>query len=209
MGAELHPEIMSSLELAADLCQQLGFEVVDASPPIDYRLLAESTGQIINTHVAQSIMPQLEKRGLALDTELLEEGTRRMARRGAEVSAMQYIAAMDTIKAMAVQMQEFHSVYDVLVSPVITQPPAKLGWLDMNSDDMKTYSKRFGAYSGFCSLFNATGQPSMSVPLHHTDAGLPVGVMFSAQWGADRQLLQLAYRLEQEVQWNTRRPEMC
>ncbi len=101
-------------------------------------------------------------------------------------------------------MEAFHCSYDILVSPVLTQPPAQLGWLDMNSDDMRAYALRFSSYSGFCSLFNATGQPSISVPVHHSDDGLPIGIMFSAGWGEDAVLLQLARQFENVVQWINR-----
>jgi len=55
-------------------------------------------------------------------------------------------------------------------------------------------------------LFNATGQPGMSVPLHQAADGLPVGVMFSAKWGKDLELLQLANLLQKTVNWDSRRP---
>ena len=205
-GAEIHPEVSASLEVTADLCRQLGFQVSDAVPPIDYELLAGSASKIINIHVAQSIYAQLEKRGLSIDTELLEEGTRRMAKRGSQTSATEYLAAIDELNTIARKMDTFHDHHDLLVSPVLSQPPAPLGWLDMNSSDIKTYIKRFQSYSGFCSLFNATGQPSMSVPLHQTVDGLPVGVMFSAKWGKDLELLQLANLLQQTVNWDSLRP---
>ena len=71
----------------------------------------------------------------------------------------------------------------------------------MNSDDMKQYTARFKAYSGFTALYNGTGQPSMSMPLHQTADGLPVGVMFTGAWGADALLLRLARQIEQASPW--------
>jgi len=208
LGAEIHPEVGMALETTVRLLEKLGHQVSDRIPPVDYRALPGLTGPIINVHVAQSILPQLEKRGVGLESPLLEEATRRMARRGAEVSATEYVDAVDGIRQVAQQMETFFGDFDVLISPVLSQPPAPLGWLDMNSDDMKTYVQRFSKYSGFCALFNATGQPSISLPLHHSDAGLPIGVMFSSRWGADAELLQLARQLEREVQWETRRPTL-
>lgn len=207
-GAEIHPEVSQAMELTRELLTQLGHQVNDAIPPVDYRKLGGFTANIINLHVAQSILPQLQKRGETLDTPLLEEGTRRMARRGAELSASDYVDSVDGIHQVAEDMASFHGNYDILVSPVMTQPPAPLGWLDMDSDDMRTYAQRFSSYSGFSSLFNATGQPSISLPIHHSSDGLPIGVMFSARWGADSELLQLARQLETAVNWDTRRPNI-
>lgn len=206
LGAHLHPEVSKAMEQTRELLEQFGHQVSDAAPPVDYRQLTGFTGNIINVHVAQSIMPQLAKREESPDTSLLEEGTRRMAKRGSELAACDYIAAIDGIRSIAKEMEAFHRSYDILVSPVLTQPPAQLGWLDMNSDDMRTYALRFSSYSGFCSLFNATGQPSISVPVHHSDDGLPIGIMFSAGWGEDAVLLQLARQFENVVQWINRQP---
>lgn len=208
LGAPIDPEVEASLELAVELLEQMGYDLREAVPPVDYRTLAEYAGRIINASVAEIVMPQLEKRGLDLDTPMLEESTRRMARRGAVLTATDYVEALDFLTATAADMQAFHRDFDVLVSPVLTQPPARLGWLDMNSDDMRTYAQRFTQYGGFCALFNATGQPSISLPLHMTATGLPVGVLFSAAWGQDLRLLQLAWCLEQELQWQRRKPPL-
>ena len=79
---------------------------------------------------------------------------------------------------------------------VQTRAPVPHGWLDMNSNDLREYSTRFGQYSGFVALYNATGAPSMSVPLGLSPDGLPIGMLFSAPWGQDLLLLQLARSLE-------------
>ncbi len=206
LGATVHPQVQKSLDIATDLLKQAGHEVAEASPGIDYRQLMKFSGDIINLHVAQAIFPQLEKRGENLDTPLLEKATNRMAARGKTLAARDYVAAIDGLHGIAMDMEAFHRRYDVLVSPVLSQPPAPLGWLDMNSEDLKTYAQRFAQYSGFCALFNATGQPSVSLPIHHDSENLPIGVLFSSTWGSDARLLQLAQQLENEIQWCRRQP---
>ena len=54
--------------------------------------------------------------------------------------------------------------YDILLSPVLAAPPVKIGEIDMNTNDMKTYIERLTKYSPFTGIFNQSGQPSMSVP---------------------------------------------
>jgi amidase len=56
-------------------------------------------------------------------------------------------------------------------------------------------------YVPFTPLFNATGQPAMSVPLHWNDAGLPIGMQFVARLGHDATLFRLAAQLEQAQPW--------
>ena len=98
-------------------------------------------------------------------------------------------------------MNKFHKSYDVIISPVLSKEPAKLGWLDMDSEDMRNYTNNFRAYSGFTSIYNGTGQPSMSMPLHRSENGLPIGVMFTSKWGSDALLLGLAKQLEVLKPW--------
>ena len=55
------------------------------------------------------------------------------------------------------QLQDFYQQYDVIIQPVLTKAPAKIGWLDMNSQDLREYGGRFTAYSGITALANGTG----------------------------------------------------
>ena len=91
--------------------------------------------------------------------------------------------------------------YDVLLSPVLASPPVKIGTIDMNTNDMKTYVERLTKYSPFTGIFNQSGQPSMSVPLFRTKDNLPVGSMFSAAFGNENLLFSLAGQLEQAQPW--------
>jgi len=193
---EVDPDCIAAVDLAARLCEDAGFHVEELAPPVNYEALGAAMGELINIHVAQIIMPQLEKRQLTLDNAELEEATRRMAARGSKTSATDYLDALDRIRAAEQQMQAFHKHVDIVLSPVLSTPPAPLGWLDMDGD-IRTYASRFAEYSGFTALYNGTGQPSVSVPLYRNPANLPVGVMFSAGWGKDHLLLQLGSMMEQ------------
>lgn len=207
-GGDVDPQVLAALDATAQLCRDLGHRVTEAGPPVDYPELARHFGTITNVHTAQVVQPQLERRGLRLEAAPLEAATRRMVERGLEVSGMEFAAALDGAHLAAQQMASFHRQFDVLLSPVTALPPVPLGWLDMDSQNLRDYGKRFGAYSGFCALYNATGQPSMSVPLMQSPQGLPLGMMFSAAWGADGLLLRLARQLEQALPWASRHPPL-
>jgi amidase/6-aminohexanoate-cyclic-dimer hydrolase len=68
------------------------------------------------------------------------------------------------------------------------------------------YGRELVSFMPFTQLYNVTGQPSMSVPLHWTSDGLPVGVMFSARFGDEATLFRLAAQLEEARSWRTARP---
>jgi amidase len=61
---------------------------------------------------------------------------------------------------------------------------------------------------GDTGLYNQTGQPSISLPLHWSKDKLPMGMMFTAAYGNDALLLQLARQLEESVPWSDRRPPL-
>ena len=157
--------------------------------------------KLINTFIHKRINTRLRELNLKLEDAQIENSTRIVAKLGSMVTVQEYISAQDTIFATELQLREFHKSYDLILSPVLAKTPAKLGWLDMNSDDMKNYVERFRTYSGFTSIYNGTGQPSMSVPTMRTDSGLPIGVMLTGRWGSDSQLLRLASELEQINPW--------
>ena len=117
-----------------------------------------------------------------------------MAKGGAKVTASDYVKARDSLRRLELAMHAFHQTVDIIVSPVLSKPPAPLGWLNMNSTDLKDYAAKFSQYSGFTAFYNGTGAPSMSVPLHSTSAGLPIGIQMSADWGQDALLLKLVQR---------------
>ena len=98
--------------------------------------------------------------------------------------------------------------HDILLSPTMCQPPHPLGVLDMNSTNDKAYLDAFYASIGFTSLFNASGNPAMSVPLVWSRAGLPLGVQFVAPFGAEGLLFRLASQLESAAPWVDRRPPL-
>ena len=65
---------------------------------------------------------------------------------------------------------------------------------------------RAAALVPFTPVFNATGQPAVSLPLHHSAAGLPIGVQLVAPYGREDVLIRVAAQLEQAAPWDERRP---
>ena len=93
------------------------------------------------------------------------------------------------------KMGAFLTRYDVILSTTLAGPPPKLGYFDQNGD-VQTFTERVTEYLSVTPLHNATGTPAMSVPLHWTADGLPVGVHFAGRYGEEATLLALGAELE-------------
>ena len=200
-GLPVDPECLEAVQLCAKNCELLGHRVEEIEPPIDYGPISSSMSKLINTFISRRVNARLEELNLNFEAAQIENSTRLIAMFGCKVTAQELISAKDEIFKAQLQLYEFHKSVDLILSPVLAKTPAKLGWLDMDSDDLKNYTERFRSYSGFTSIYNGTGQPSMSVPTMRTDNGLPVGVMLTGKWGSDSQLLQLASELEKINPW--------
>ena len=103
---------------------------------------------------------------------------------------------------------KFQQTYDVILSPTLAKPPVKLGVLSLSPESLPAFTKEVTEFGPHTALYNVTGQPSMSVPLHWSPEGLPIGVMFSGRFGEDSMLLRLAAQLEKAKPWRERKPKI-
>lgn len=94
----------------------------------------------------------------------------------------------------------FYQDYDVLLTPTLAEDTPLIGHLDPSADYQQVID-RLVEWAAFTPVQNATGEPSMSLPLAQSSNGMPVGMMFSAPMGMERRLLELAYELEQAQPW--------
>jgi Asp-tRNA(Asn)/Glu-tRNA(Gln) amidotransferase A subunit family amidase len=163
---------------------------------------------LLNADVRAKVEAGAEVLGKEPSSDDVEYATWRMAEAGKELKAVRYLQAIQTIHRTGRQIARFFEDFDILLSPVLLQPPISLGILDMMSEDTETYIENMSSFFGFTSLFNVTGQPSMSVPLHWSDDGLPVGLQFTARFGDEALLFRLASQLEAAQPWKDRRPSM-
>lgn len=97
--------------------------------------------------------------------------------------------------------------YDVVLTPTLATLPLPVGALRDDADPLADFEaqKRF---TPFTSLWNVTGMPAISLPLHQSADGLPIGVMLAARPAEEATLLALAAQLEQALPWEDRRPSL-
>jgi amidase len=133
-----------------------------------------------------------------------------MAEAGAGYTATDYLLALDYLRTLARDIVAFWDGHDILVTPTLAQPPVPVGGLDPDpgAPAMQMLEKA-AAWVPFTPVVNVTGQPAISLPLHHSADGLPIGVQLIGPPAGEELLLSLSGQLEQARPWLERRPELA
>jgi amidase/6-aminohexanoate-cyclic-dimer hydrolase len=209
-GEAVHPECAAAVEASARLCAELGHEVIEAAPSgFDWEEVLRSVVTIMASGTALAVRERSRGLGRAPREDELEPATWGAVRLAESIHGPDYLLALAGIHAFARVVARFFDRYDVLLTPVLAQPTAPLGRWAMSNPDFLDY--RLGPnglkhYVAFTPFANATGQPAMSVPLHWSAGGLPIGSHFIGRFGDEATLLKLARQLEQARPWRDRRP---
>ena len=203
---KIDDDVVASIENTAKLCEGLGHHVERASPEPHLEALSEAIGIIISANVALTLQQRADALGTEVTPDVVENITFRMFENGKEFSADQYAKATLINHQAGRVLGDFMENYDLILSPVLTKPPVKIGEIDMSSNDVRTYIERLSSYSCFTGLYNQTGQPSISVPLGFSKLDLPIGSMFTSAFGNDELLISIASQLEEAQPWKDKKP---
>jgi amidase len=121
------------------------------------------------------------------------------------MSANDFTGAMSSLQAATRNGITATAQYDVLLTPTVAQPPVPVGWFRETGDPAVEF-ERMKQWTPFTAIFNATGQPAVSVPLHWSPDGLPIGVMFVGRPADEGTLISLSAQLEEVRPWRRRTP---
>ena len=190
---------------AAKLCERLGHRVEKVALPIDNAMFRQSFLNVITVSIARNLEDAAKILGHEVTENDVEPATWSMYKNGNKISSVAYSRSIAYMHQVGLAMAKFQEKYDVILSPTLAKPPILLGLLSL--DDPARFGKEVGEFSPYTALYNVTGQPSMSVPLHWTNDGLPVGVMFSGRFGDEGTLFRLASQLEKAKPWANQKPE--
>jgi amidase len=146
--------------------------------------------------------------GRPVTAETVEPLTWALAEAGRHRSGADYLGAIQGLQMITRAIATFMRDWDVILTPVLAEPPPTLGSFDALPDNPLAGFVRAAEYVPFTPIANATGQPAMSVPLFWTDAGLPLGAHFIGRFGDEATLFRLAAQLEATRPWMDRRPEL-
>lgn len=208
LGDPLDPACETAIRETAALCESLGHQVVEAAPDFDAEEMWYNFTTLLASAVAWALADWARRLGRDLDEDRFEPFVWALSERGRGVGAADYLLAMQDVQRQVRAYSEFFVAHDLWLTTTLGQPPVPLGSL-VYRDDPFELRRRTAAFSPFTYLANASGQPAISLPLHWTDDGLPVGLHFVARYGEEAVLLRLAARLEEARPWVDRRPPVC
>jgi amidase/6-aminohexanoate-cyclic-dimer hydrolase len=210
-GAKIHPEVAEAVRAAGKLLESMGHVVEPMRPKADVPGMMRAWTDIVAVGTALGIRSALKGRPLTPD---LVEGVGRGAVAHAEtLHPTRYLEAVGEIHAFGRQMAGvFDAGPDILLSATLAEPPATVGRFAHDTTDYvgyRTGPQGIFAYSPFCAIFNASGQPAASLPLGWSRDGLPIGIHLAAAFGQDETLIALCAEVERAAPWGAKRAPMA
>lgn len=207
-GRPIDPEIQAALEATAALLKGLGHEVVEKGLGIDYRALYAARAPVSGANFAADMGRLIAQLGREPEEHELEPLTWASLKGGRKVTGEQAFRGWQDLRVLNRKTLAFFEDWDVYLSPVLGTPVPEIGYLDPVALEPKEMNRRQGGVFPYTPPFNFTGQPSLSLPLHMSANGLPVGMMFTARFADEATLFRLAAQLEKEAPWKDRRPQL-
>ena len=209
-GADVHPECVAATEQAATLLESLGHEVDEGAPRWDAEEFVERFKEVWIAELGTSVEALGPVLAHPISPDQVEPLTREMLETARQMGVIQGFRALGTLRAYARRVVRWWADHDVLVTPTLAQPPIPLGSLqsDPGEPALQTLDKA-GAFTPFTPPFNVTGQPAVSLPLHQSADGLPIGVQLVGPPAGEEVLLSLAAQLERAAPWSDRRPAVA
>lgn len=187
-------------------CEELGNDVVDDRPTIDGDGFS---GQFITTWaagVAWAVADWEVRTGRAATAEDVEPLTWALVEEGRSTTADQYLTARQGLQKISRTIAEFMEGVDLWLMPTLAEVPVELGTFESTDDMPLAGLFRAANFVPFTPLFNVTGQPAASLPLHQSDEDVPIGTMLVGRYGDEATVLRLSAQLEASHPWADRRP---
>jgi amidase len=225
LGTPVHPEAVAAVRGVADLLCELGHEVVEAEPTLDGdRFLRDFLAMWCCTC---AFMVDEAKARSGRGDDAFEAETVLLAAVGRATGALPYLRSSAAGHTYTRALTAFHTRHDLLLTPTLAEPPVRVGAMDAPPllraavrAIVRVHGQRLLAATGvierealrnlaatpFTPLANMTGRPAISLPLHWTPAGLPLGVQFVGAPGSEGLLIRLAGQLEAARPWAGRFP---
>jgi amidase len=223
------PECVKAVQETAKLLERLGHAVEEVVLPYEKSIVTEAFFVNVLGETAATLRMLSDYLGRPIRRDDVELNTWAQYRLAGGFSAADLAYQKRRWNSLNRIMGQFHETYDVFLTPTLPRPPIAIGTFQNTASEQRLLklvdslgglkylngskivtdlAERSLGYISFVVITNMTGQPSMSVPLHWSADGLPIGVMFAAKLGAEATLFRLAGQLEKERPWFNKRPSI-
>jgi amidase len=194
------PACAAAATAAGELLAELGHDVVEATPPWRSEQLLVHFVRVWQAGPATVGIDDLSQ---------LEPINRVLAGDALATSQPDHVVSVMMLQQAARALMAFWEEVDVVITPTLALPPVRIGWTweDTNDDPHAAFARQF-LFTPFTPVINVTGQPALSLPLHWSEQGLPIGVQLIGGAFAEATLVRLAAQLEQARPWSERRPSL-
>jgi len=229
-GTPVADACVAAVEDVARLLEELGHDVVEDGPALDGPAFLRAFLTIIAGEVSADFVEHERLLGRRPRRRELEPATWALGLLGEAISGRDYASALRHVEAVGRTVGAFFEGYDVLLTPTLASPPPLIGTIGPSVAERRLLGLlgRFGSgrlielagvvdeaakstldFIPWTPLYNATGQPAMSVPLHWSDEGLPIGVHLVGRFAREATLFRLAGQLEGARPWLDRLPPLA
>jgi amidase len=189
------PECAAAAAAAAELLSELGHDVREATPPW-------CEPDLFHTFIAVwQVGPALHP----VDEGLMTPLNRGLAELARTSPAADYARAVARLQLLARRIVTFWADTDIVLTPTLALPPVPIGWQEAVEGPVEQLLRNT-EFTPFTAIANLTGQPAMSLPLHWTESGVPIGVQAIGPPAGDALLLSLGAQIEAARPWTSHRP---
>lgn len=204
----IEPDCLAAVDATAALLATLGHHVEEAEPAMlqDEQLPALFSA-LWAAQTRSGIRAVGDWLGRQVGPDDVEPLTWALAERAKDVTADDYVIALTAVSSYRRAVHQWWADgWDILLSPTMPVLPAPLGLMAQNPASPFAPFAVAASFAAFTAPFNTTGQPAISLPLHMTADGVPVGVQLAGAYGREDVLLRVAAQLETAAPWADRRP---
>ena len=199
------PQCRAAVASAAGRLESLGHHVDQSAPAAMFEPEFARHFNTIIAADAEAMFQAFETvLGRPISEDEIEPRNARYRQAGRELGAVAYLESRAWAGMWARRMADWWNDHDLLVTPTVGAPPPELGWF--TAAGPRQEGQRIVSFIPYTAQFNMTGQPAVTLPLHWTPAGLPVGVQLVAAYGREDMLIRVASQLEQAAPWSDRHP---
>ena len=199
------PQCRAAVASAARLLESLGHHVTESAPAAMFEQEFRSRfGTLIAADTEANFQNFEMLLGRPIGEDEIEPRNAAYRQAGRALAAVAYVQTRTWLSRWARRMADWWAGHDLLLTPTLGARPPELGWFTAAGPEQE--GPRIASFIPYTAQFNVTGQPAITLPLHQTPEGLPVGVQLVAAYGREDVLIRVASQLEQAAPWSERHP---